>query len=149
MVIHTHKLANNKGLTLIELMVVIVIIGILAGIGYPLYETQSRKGKRSDAITALAIARNDMERCYYNEGNDSYFMAAGPCQPTINTSQYGYYTIQAQVQPQAYTITATPVGPQLQDDCVNFMIDNQGNKTVSGVGNFPDAATAIAQCWRN
>ena len=138
------------GFTLIELMVTLVIVAILATIGYPLYEAQSRKGKRSDAITALAIARNDMERCYYNEGNDSYLRAAGPCQPGINVSQNGFYNIVVDaVAAQTYTLSATPNGSQAQDDCVNFTIDQNGTKTVSGVGNFPDAQTAIQNCWRN
>ena len=48
-----NKTSKNKGFTLIELMIVVVIIGILAGIAYPAYQEYIFKGRRADAKAGL------------------------------------------------------------------------------------------------
>lgn len=142
LVIHIHKLSNHKGFTLVEVMIAVAIIALLATFGYPWYDEQARKGKRSEAIAALGIARGDMERCYYNEGNDTYLRAGGPCQPSINISTNGYYTINAvNVTPQTYNLTAVPIGQQANDPCGTFGLDQLGTKTVTGL--------TVELCWTN
>ena len=41
--------SNNKGITLIELMIVIVIVGILASISIPTYRGYMQRARRADA----------------------------------------------------------------------------------------------------
>jgi type IV pilus assembly protein PilE len=62
--------ANNlhRGFTLIEVMIVVVIIGILAGISYPSYRSYMVQSRRSDAQVALSQAANQQER-YFTECN--------------------------------------------------------------------------------
>ena len=52
---------NNKGFTLIELMIVIAIIGVLAAIAYPSYERYIVKSKRADMMTELQNVASNLQ----------------------------------------------------------------------------------------
>ena len=54
----------SAGFTLIELMIVVVIIGIIAGIGYTMYRDQAQKVRRTDAKIALADISNRLQKFY-------------------------------------------------------------------------------------
>ena len=54
---------HNKGVTLIEMLVVIAIIGVIAGIGIPNFTGILRRGRvRTQAIELLAVIRNERGR---------------------------------------------------------------------------------------
>ena len=48
-----NSMSTQAGLSLMELMVVVVIVGILAAVGYPSYREHVIRSARSDARTAL------------------------------------------------------------------------------------------------
>jgi len=54
-------MASNKGITLIELLIVIVIVGILAAIAIPSYTGYMVRARRADAKTALEQVRAAQE----------------------------------------------------------------------------------------
>jgi type IV pilus assembly protein PilE len=56
-----------RGITLIELMIVVVIIGVLASIAYPSYRAHVQRAKRTEAISALMQIATEQERVYLNE----------------------------------------------------------------------------------
>lgn len=57
---------TQTGFSLVELMIVIVIIGVLAGIAVPIYQKNLEYAKRSEAVAALGTPREHL-RVYYAE----------------------------------------------------------------------------------
>ena len=68
---------RERGFTIIELMITVVIIAILTGIAYPSYQDYVRRGALTDATTILADARVKMEKYY--QDNSSYGPGGGAC----------------------------------------------------------------------
>ena len=60
------KQTAQKGFTLIELMIVIAIIGILAAIAVPQYQTYTTKAKFSEVVGATAPWKLAVELCVQN-----------------------------------------------------------------------------------
>ena len=120
------KLKQQRGFTLMEVMVTVAIVGILAAIAFPSYQDSVRKSRRTDAKNALTQAVANMER-YYNQ-NNTYAAATmctstpticatlGTCTGGICTTTERNYTIAlSNIAANTFTITATPLGGQIVD----------------------------------
>ncbi len=81
---------NQKGFTLIELMVVIVIIGILAAVAIPRMSGVSDKAKATEAVNAIG-AYESLQKAYVIEAEDE---GTGPqigfSEPTGAASKFTY-----------------------------------------------------------
>jgi len=123
---------NNKGFTLIEVMIVVIIIGILASIAYPSYLNSVRKSKRSDAKTALIDLRINQEKLrancpFYAQVLLNAGAAGATCGAnsgatdlgyTSTSSSQGHYVLAISAGTAsgvAYTATATAQGDQAND----------------------------------
>ena len=62
------KMANAKGFTLIELMIVVAIIGILAAIALPAYQDYTKKSRFSEVNTAVSAVRTAVTVCVQEGG---------------------------------------------------------------------------------
>ncbi len=60
-----HIISNEKGFSLVELLIAIVIIGILATIAVPKYLSVTRKAKETEAKMMLSQVQTLQENYYY------------------------------------------------------------------------------------
>jgi prepilin-type N-terminal cleavage/methylation domain-containing protein len=112
---------SNKGFTLIELMIVVVIVGILAALAIPRFMRGATKSKQSEAREVLKQIYT-MERAYFIE-NETYTLngvtasAAAPLAYAIlaieimPSARYTYTIVMP--SPSQFTCTATA---DLDDD---------------------------------
>lgn len=127
---------QSSGFTLIELMLVVLIIGILAAIGYPNYQEQVRKGQRADAKNSILLFSAQQQRYYSDHG---YYASINQLtQSQTATSQEAHYEITisctpectASARPQRFIITATP---NFTDSlCGTYQYNQTGLVTNSG-----------------
>ena len=83
---------NKKGLTLIEILIVVAIIGILAAVAIPGYVGQQRRAARSEASTNLQNLRLLLEQKFADQG--SYACQHAYCRtPVYCRSSSGYINI--------------------------------------------------------
>jgi len=136
---------KQQGMTLIELMIVVAIIGILSAIAYPAYQQYIESSRRVNAEGKLLEIAQWMERQYTTTG--SYPASANlPSHysiiPDSGTAHYNVAIVSAGSSAVSYVLTATPVvnGPQSNDECGTLSISDAGVKTAS--------TGTLADCWR-
>lgn len=130
-----------RGMTLIELMVVVVIIGILAAIAYPSYQEQVRKTRRADGKAMLMETAQQLERCYTRFA--SY--ADGGCGvgdgDDVDSAE-GYYVVSVSSAAATFTLNAEPQGDQTNDTKCGVL-----RLTSTGLQGSLDTDTDANDCW--
>lgn len=84
---------GKEGVTLIEVMIVVVIVGLLAAVAIPAYDNYVTRSRRSDAFTALETVRAAQEMYRAERGeyrNGAHFNASllPGCGPTMAGDNY-------------------------------------------------------------
>lgn len=151
---------KKKGFTLIEVMIVVVIVGILAAIGFPSYKESVKKSRRADAQGALQGLAQAMEREYTNEGtyakadgDDTNEVAGSAAVPVIFATQSPldggtkYYDLLIDTaNGTSYVIQAVPILGSAQFGDGILQLSSTGLRVWDrdGDGNLTEASDA---CW--
>ncbi len=132
-----------RGVTLLELMIVVVIIGILTAIAYPSYRQYAAKAKRNEAKAALLQIATLQERFYLQNNTYTENMTnLGFSTPSDHYTSSGSYRVNVDPGADANTFSATATYLNSDEElgkCGTFTIDGAGTK-----GSAPHG-----DCWTN
>jgi type IV pilus assembly protein PilE len=138
-------MAQQRGFTVIELLIVIAIISILATVALPAYNDYVQRSKLVEAFTALSDFRVRMEQ-FYQDNRRYDGGGLNGCGVAAPNSQYFTFACAPGAAPsQTYTITATGVANQGLTDFIYTLNQNNVRATTklgTGWTGYPNAA-----CW--
>jgi type IV pilus assembly protein PilE len=126
-----------RGVTLLELMIVVVIVGILAAVAYPSYRDSVDRAKRNEAKALLLEIAQNQERYYLQNNSYGSLVQLGYANPQFTDSGAYAVTIGG---PDANNFTATAswqLGGRESGRCNTFSLDGRGTKT----------SAPLADCW--
>ena len=132
----------QQGVTLVEILIVVMIIGILIMVVYPSYLEHVRKTKRLDAKKALIELAQLQEDNFittkqYLKDNEAITSIYGNNYDLGNYGN-GNYTLVLITNATAseFTLRATAIDNQAEDtDCAWFEINSIGNRTAGDENN--------------
>lgn len=129
---------NNKGFTLIEVMIVVAIIGILAAIAYPSYDEYVKRGNRTEGQAFLSDVAARQER-YFSQNNvyvtkDSDISKLGLSSAGSPT---GKYSLTVGTGGGGYTLTVANTFNDTK--CGSLTLNARGERGAGG---------SVAECWR-
>lgn len=147
---HARQVRSAFGFTLIELMIVVAIISILAGVAYPSYLAYTKRAKRSDAQQlmqeiSLKEGQYILDARQYTTAIDSTGLNINrqgwTCTPASCTNPN--YTITVAIDmtatPPSYIVTGTPVA--------GSVVANDGTLTLSYTGSRQRLVGGVDQGW--
>ena len=118
-----------RGVTLLELMIVVVIVSILAAVAYPNYRQFVSRAKRNEAKAMLLEIAAAQERFYLQNSRYGTLGELGFDDPYV--SETGTYEVTVAVPNPAVNFDATALyqkSDEEKDKCNVFTIDGRGSK---------------------
>lgn len=135
------RFRKARGVTLIELLIVVTVISILAAIAYPSYQEQVRRARRADGKGALLNTAQRLERCYtrFSRYDSPSCDVALPLD-----APDGFYVVSAvgTIEASRFTLAASPSGVQTDDTRCGVL-----RLTSTGAQGSQDASTDANGCW--
>lgn len=134
---------RQRGVTLIELMVALMVLAILVSVAVPGYRQQVIRTYRSEAKQLLLTEATALERCFMNlNAYNATGCATTGTYPRMMAE--GRYQITATITAGSFTIRAVPQGEQAKDTrCKTLTLTHRMVKGVTGGATEP-----ADYCWR-
>lgn len=133
--------SEQRGVTLVELLIVVVIVAILAAVAYPMYQNQLRKGSRAAAQAQMVNIAN-REAQYLLDARNYAVGAAALTELNVSlpTEVTGFYTVTivnsaggtTPSTPPTFTIKGTPIAGSRQAPDGELTLTHEGAKTRAG-----------------
>lgn len=128
--------SRRRGWTLLELLVVLAIAGVCAGLALPSYQTQLQRSRRSQALLLLLQTAHWLERAAAVQGSYPTVL------PNSVWAQDGLnYQLGLVSDGRHFVLTAAPVRQQSGDACGSFTLSD------TGVRGVRDARLDVSACW--
>jgi type IV pilus assembly protein PilE len=133
----------NRGVTLMELLVVVAIIGILAAVAIPSYRAYMIRTNRTEAKVGLLQISTALERCFTRfNGYDDPGCAVVASLPRLTPD--GHYSLDVGaggITRTTFDLVAIPQAAQSNDTgCSTFSINQTDTRGVTGT-------KGAAACW--
>lgn len=130
----------QSGLSLIEVLIVVALVGMLAGIAYPSYSEMVRKAARTDIAGILYESAQYLEQHHSRTGR--YLDSDTSIVPLPDGN--AHYSLHAQREADRFLLSAVrrPGGAMALDACGDFELDHRGVR-----GNPGGGAEAGKGCW--
>lgn len=123
----SQRAAAERGFSLIELMIALVVVSVLVSIALPAYQDSIRKSRRADAQGILLdIAQREQQWFIDNRRFAASLEDLGVTIPSDTARFYEFSLALDAGPPPDYTVTATPIGSQSSD--VTLSINRAGQK---------------------
>lgn len=120
---------RQNGFTLIELMIVVVIVGIIAAIALPSYQSYVVKGNRAAAQAFMMDVENRQKQYLLDARSYATDVATLGMTPPSDVSDFYTVSIATTSAPPAFTITATPIAGTKQESDGALTLDSDGDRT--------------------
>jgi type IV pilus assembly protein PilE len=144
---------NEKGFSLMEIMIVVVIVGILAAVAIPAYTGYMTRTRRAEAITALeTVALYEEKNFALSNQYDTLaniIANQGLLNPNADANRNYDVGVSVRAGGAGFVAEARPVAGSPQDGDLVFAIDNNGNRgTLNGTLALGNVA-ADNQLWNS
>ncbi len=131
---------GQAGLTLMEALFVLAVMGLLAALALPVYEGHLLRNRRMEARLELMEVAAEQER--YHARTGAYAADAWPLQtPTVSgrrrLTRNEHYEIEVQACPgqnlsHCFVAIARARGKQARDECRELSLDSKGARGAGG-----------------
>ncbi|EGQ7968918.1 type IV pilin protein [Vibrio cholerae] len=136
------SVSQQQGMTLIELMIAVVIVGVLASIAYPAYTNYVKEGHRKQAMADMAKIQLYLEEKYQNGYTATGIVDAQKVCNSFCSVDSDRYKIVVETAATSYAITATPQSSKGQNS------DQCGGNTYTSLTLNEKGVTSPSACWK-